>query len=211
MAFLRDSQKIKIGGLVMIDKGFDVLVLTGLSVAGAGKFLGFWAAIAFASATLAGLLIVYCPKWLSVGLHALSRRTPGRARLDKAWSSLGSLSPRSTTIYLGLTLLAFLIVLLQFGLILSSWRHWSGEIIFLTFPLVVLTNVLPLTVGGLGVREGAAAVLLGRYGVPPADAALAAFLMFVINTALPGIFGSLILPSASFRSDAPASGSLEHT
>ena len=30
----------------------------------------------------------------------------------------------------------------------------------LTFPLVVLTNALPITIGGLGVREGTAAALL---------------------------------------------------
>jgi uncharacterized membrane protein YbhN (UPF0104 family) len=55
---------------------------------------------------------------------------------------------------------------------------------------------MPVTIGGLGIREGAAAWLLSRYGVPTAEAALAAFLMFSINTALPGLIGAFLLPAA---------------
>jgi uncharacterized membrane protein YbhN (UPF0104 family) len=85
-----------------------------------------------------------------------------------------------------------------------SWRSWSLDIVVLTFPLVVLTNVLPITIGGLGVREAAAAALLSHYGVSPADAALAALLMFGINTALPGIVGATLLPAAGARPVAPS-------
>jgi uncharacterized membrane protein YbhN (UPF0104 family) len=196
VAYLRDPQKWKIGGLVMIDKAFDVLVLAGLSVAGAWALLGPIAGGALALGTASALALVYNPRPVSLLLHAFSRSMPFRAKLENAWSSLESLSPRSTTVFLFLTLLAFAVVLLQFGVILLSWRAWSPDIVFLTFPLVVLTNVLPITIGGLGVREGVAALLLAHYGVSAADAALAAFLMFAINTALPGIAGALLFPAA---------------
>ncbi len=196
-AYLRDDQKLKIGGLVMIDKGFDVLVLAGLSIAGAGVLVSPLAGTALAVATLAGLAAVYNPRPVSTGLHHLSARLPLRHKLERIWSSTGCLSAPATSSYLALTLLSFALVLLQFGLILLSWRSWSFEIVFLTFPLVILTNVLPITIGGLGVREAAAAFLLSHYGVPPAHAALAAFLMFFLNTALPGIGGALLLPAAT--------------
>ena len=194
--FLRDGQKWKIGGLVLVDKAFDVLVLTGLSIAGAWILLGRWAGALFLLGTLIGLAVTYEPRPLSTCLHRLSARLPMRDKLDALWSSLESLSPRATSTFIALTLAAFLVVLLQFGIILLSWRGWSPDIVFLTFPLVILTNVLPVTIGGLGIREGAAAWLLSRYGVPTADAALAAFLMFSINTALPGLIGALFLPAA---------------
>lgn len=197
VAYLRDGQKWKIGGLVMLDKGFDVLVLAGLSIAGAWKLLGPLAGIAFVAATICGLAAVYWPVMVSAALHRLSGGLPWRTRLEAAWSSLDSLSRENTTTFIALTVLAFVVVLLQFGLILLSWRGWSFDVVFLTFPIVVLTNVLPVTIGGLGVREGAAALLLSHYGVSPADAALAAFLMFCINTALPGLVGALLLPPAS--------------
>jgi hypothetical protein len=37
---------------------------------------------------------------------------------------------------------------------------------------------------------------MAHYGVSAADAALAAFLMFALNTALPGLVGALLLPAA---------------
>jgi uncharacterized membrane protein YbhN (UPF0104 family) len=193
---LRDAQKWKIGGLVLVDKAFDVLVLTALSTAGAWVLVGRWAGALFLLATLVGLAVAFEPRPLSSVLHRLSARLPMRDKLEALWSSLASLTPGATSSFLALTLAAFVVVLLQFGLILLSWRSWSPDIVFLTFPLVILTNVLPVTIGGLGVREGAAALLLSHYGVPAADAALAAFLMFSINTALPGLIGALLLPAA---------------
>lgn len=215
VAYLRDSQKWKLGGLVMLDKGFDVLVLVVLSIAGAWSLLGVGVGVAFAAVGVTGLIFVYQPRWLARLLPGLRRRTEPadtsslRARLQAVWSSLESLSLRSTTSFLLLTLLAFGIVLLQFGVILGSWHAWSPEIVFFTFPLVILTNVLPVTIGGLGIREGAAALLLSHYGVAPADAALAAFLMFAINTALPGIAGAVLLP-ATHRATRQAVQSLDH-
>ncbi len=204
VAYLRDPQKLKIGGLVMIDKGLDVLVLCGLAIPGAWSLLGPPAGLAFAAMTAAGLLLVYNPMRVHAALAGLTARTrQGVAlRLQRIWTSLESLSARSTTVFLALTLLSFVVVLVQFGIILSDWRTPTLSLVLLTFPLVILTNVLPVTIGGLGVREGAAALLLAHYGVPAADAVLAALLMFTINTALPGVAGALLLP-ASIRSRPP--------
>lgn len=201
VAYLPDARKWKIGGLVMIDKAFDVLVLTGLSIAGAWTLLGAWAGLAFTGVTLMGLFIVYRPATLALILYGLSARMPGRSKLEGIWESLDALTPRSATIFIAVTLAAFGVVLLQFGIILSSWHAASIGIVALTFPIVILTNVLPVTIGGLGLREAAAALLLAHYGVSSADAALAAFLMFAINTALPGIVGAFFLPAGGLASE----------
>lgn len=195
VAYLPDPRKWKIGGLVMIDKSFDVLVLAGLSIPGAWTLLGAWAGLVFAAATLVGLFIVYRPRLLALVLYRLSAKMPGRSKLERIWESLDALTPRSTTIFIALTLGAFAEVLLQFGIILSSWHPATIAIVALTFPIVILTNALPVTIGGLGLREAAAALLLAHYGVSSADAALAAFLMFAINTALPGVIGAFFLPA----------------
>lgn len=196
-AYLQDPQKLKIAGLVLVDKGFDVLVLACLSIAGAWALLGAWAGLAFALVSLLGLLAVYQPSPLIRLLLRLPARIPLRAKIERAAAGLEGLRPASVSAFLALTILSFVVVLLQFGIILLSWHSWSLDIVLLTFPLVVLTNVLPITVGGLGVREAAAAVLLSHYGVSQSHAVLAAFLMFALNTALPGILGSLVLPFAS--------------
>jgi len=196
-AYVRDPRKIKIGALVLIDKGFDVLVLALLSVAGAWVLVSPALGVVLAAATALGLVFVYRPQLPARVLQGAARRLPLADQIARALGALESLNRRSTTIFLGLTAASFAVVLVQFAVVLSSWKAPAADVVFLTFPLVILTNVLPVTVAGLGVREGAAVLLLRHYGVPPAHAALAAFLMFFMNTALPGIAGALLLPAAS--------------
>jgi uncharacterized membrane protein YbhN (UPF0104 family) len=203
VVYLRDPQKWKIGGLVMLDKGFDVLVLAALSAPGAWLLLGPPLGALFLLAALCGLAAVSFPGRLSAVLHRMSARVPLRSRLESAWGSLQSLRPRSTALFLALTMLAFAVVMLQYAIILLSWRAWSASVVLLSVPLVILSNVLPITVGGLGVREGVAAFLLARYGVAPSDAALAAFLSFAMNTAIPGLVGA-VLPAAPLTALRPA-------
>jgi glycosyltransferase 2 family protein len=198
VAYLRDSQKLKIGGLVMIDKGLDVLVLCALSIPGAWALLGPLPGLAFVALTLFGLMIVFNPARVQGGLVRMtSRLRRGVAeRLHRVFTSLESLSPRSTAVFLALTLLSFVVILVQYGIILSNWTTPTLSLVLLSIPLVILTNVLPLTVGGLGVREGAAALLLAHYGMHASDAVLAALISFTINTALPGVVGALLVPAA---------------
>lgn len=200
VAYLRDPRKWKIGGLVMLDKGFDVLVLTGLSIPGAWRLLGPVPGVLFSLATVVGLSLVFDPRTVLAKVSVFTRALPFRDKVESVSSSAEILRPRSTLVFLLFTLLSFVVVLAQFGILLLNWHSWSFSVVLLTFPLVVLTNVVPLTVGGLGIREGTAAILLSHYGVPAADAALAAFLMFAINTALPGVLGTVLLPTAGAQS-----------
>lgn len=56
---------------------------------------------------------------------------------------------------------------------------WSE--LFWVFPIVSLLTALPLTVAGIGVREGASIVLLGLFGIPASAALTASFLTLTVN------------------------------
>jgi uncharacterized membrane protein YbhN (UPF0104 family) len=204
VAYLRDDQKMKIGGLVLIDKGLDVVVLLALSVPGAARLLGPAAGGVLGALAAVALIVLYRPHSVAAALRGVTGRLPLGAKVDGVWASLDALSPPDTTAFLAVTVIAFAVVFLQFGVILLSWHAWALDVVLLTFPLVILTNILPLTVGGLGIREGTAAALLSHYGVTPADAALVAFLSFLMNTALPGLIGALFVPVAGRPSTNPS-------
>jgi uncharacterized membrane protein YbhN (UPF0104 family) len=57
------------------------------------------------------------------------------------------------------------------------------------FPWILLTNLVPITPAGLGVREGTAVAILHTYGVQVATAVNATLLLFVINSLLPALLG----------------------
>lgn len=65
-------------------------------------------------------------------------------------------------------------------------------ILFLAvFPIVYILTVLPISLGGLGVREGALAYLLTRVGVLPSDAVMLSFMIYLNRVFVSLIGGAL--------------------
>jgi uncharacterized membrane protein YbhN (UPF0104 family) len=58
-----------------------------------------------------------------------------------------------------------------------------------TYPYIALAGDLPVSFGGVGVRECAAALLLSPYAVPPGAAVGAALLWFVFGILFPAVLG----------------------
>ena len=82
---------------------------------------------------------------------------------------------------------------LQFYLLLSSLEPVGWQV-GLMLPIILVVSSLPISIMGLGLREGTAALLLSRYGVPMEAAVAAAFSLFVINALLPGLVGVALSP-----------------
>jgi uncharacterized protein (TIRG00374 family) len=64
-----------------------------------------------------------------------------------------------------------------------------GTFILLSVTSVVIGNALPITVGGLGVREGAFVVFLSQYGVPAETAFVLSLGGYLVKILLPGFVG----------------------
>lgn len=91
--------------------------------------------------------------------------------------------------YYPLTVCAYLSAIAGIYIILLGTPgevHWSC---LLLIPIVFLTNIISITVGGLGIREGAAILLLPLSGISPETAAGVFFLAFVLSRIVPGILG----------------------
>ena len=83
---------------------------------------------------------------------------------------------------------------LQFYLLLSSFQSVGWQV-GLMLSIILVVSSLPISIMGLGLREGTAALLLSRYGVPMEAAVAAAFSLFVINALLPGLVGLALSPT----------------
>jgi hypothetical protein len=75
---------------------------------------------------------------------------------------------------------------------------------FMAVPLVALAMVLPISISGVGVREGGLALLLAPYGVPAEKAVAIGLLWFLLNI-LCGLAGGLMF--LADRKPAPAPNS----
>jgi uncharacterized membrane protein YbhN (UPF0104 family) len=203
-AYLSEPRKLRVGALVMVDKVYDVIILALLSIAGAALLLSPLLAVGLAAFGLAGVYLALRPRDLRT-LFRPARRLPFYARIDRVLGGFAEFPAMVGLICLCYTLGSFLIVLLQYWIILRAWNVGGIDVVAYCFPLVVLTNVVPLTVAGLGVREGAAVLLLQHYHIAKSVAGTSAFLMFFMNTAVPGIVGALITPFVRPKgTEAPA-------
>ena len=84
---------------------------------------------------------------------------------------------------------------LQFYLLLSSLEPVGWQVGFTLPAILVITGSLPISIMGLGLREGTAALILSRYGVSMESAVAAAFSLFVVNALLPGLVGVALSPT----------------
>jgi len=85
-------------------------------------------------------------------------------------------------------------------LLLNAFQPVSFLVVFSVLPIIVLISNFPITIGGLGLREGVAALMLNSFGVSPAIAVMASFLLFCVNNLLPGAIGFIFLSNHSVNS-----------
>ncbi len=167
-------------------------VLAGAAVIGKERSLGLAATLGVGAALLATVLAVI---WLAVGSldrllalfpepHAarqfISRLLPYQMRPSLmtravAWSLIVQMG--------GSVAVAFVARGLGVSLPLSVW--------FAVVPLIALAMVLPISISGVGVREGGLAFLLAPAGVP-AEQAVAIGLLWFLTTIANGLIGGLL-------------------
>jgi len=100
--------------------------------------------------------------------------------------------PRLVLKTLALSVLLWLVYSLVWFLLGSSVRSPASVLSYLVcVPLVSLSAMLPVSIGGLGVRENGFVILMGRFGMPEASAAAVA-LLFLGATALYALVGALL-------------------
>jgi hypothetical protein len=80
--------------------------------------------------------------------------------------------------------------LAMFFFLLSAFCPTDFTTALVTYPYIVLAGDLPLSFSGVGVREGAAALLLAPYDVPSGAAVSATLLWFVFAMLLPATLGA---------------------
>ena len=176
-------------GLLIFASGAVVLAADTDGFAGSAQISFQWPGQwAWAILSAAGLVI-----WL------VSRARPESAggRFWRTFVSGGKLllaSPRIALAGVGCGLLVQMalsgVLALNLQAVSQTPVPWSRLI--WTFPVITMVSALPITVAGLGVREGAALMLLGHYGIPETDAVAASLLTATVTMAWAAV-GAVLL------------------
>jgi hypothetical protein len=117
---------------------------------------------------------------------------PFWGKLHKVYVALTSYSfgaiARSTLVSLPFTAT---LIATQYVLSIALGVSVEARYFILFTPLIALTQVLPISFNGLGVREGAFGVLFGSVGVAGSDA-VAISLLYYVTRVLTGLFGGIL-------------------
>jgi glycosyltransferase 2 family protein len=112
------------------------------------------------------------------------------AQLRNASPALGKIAVAP---FAGWSLLSTSLDITTFYFLLRAF-HPAGFIVApATYPWIVMASGIPLSLGGLGLREGTAAVLLAHYSIPAAVATDVALVLFAFLSLLPGTCGGILL------------------
>jgi uncharacterized protein (TIRG00374 family) len=98
-----------------------------------------------------------------------------------------------------LSLCFYLLYYIQVYVMFRAFGVAPHASVILFFPLITLSTIIPLTIGGVGIREGVAMLLLQQYGIAGATIFNAYFLLFVIDNVLTGLCGLALLPTLGKR------------
>ena len=169
------------------------------------RTLDTWALVTFAVGSLfliaprPAALIAVCV-WMSLlpfvlGLPRIVSKLGGlpwwseglRAKLRAAAETLPNLRVGG---YASISLLSTGCDLLAFFFLIRAFQDIRLGVVLATFPWIVMAAGLPLSVGGLGTREGAAAILLSRFAIPASVALSASLLLCVFGSLLPALVGT---------------------
>lgn len=197
--FIARESKLKVMGLVLIDKASAfgiILLMSGISLAllRSGPYclpaLGILGLLA---------LLVARPQLLRAAAEKLTLLFPLRGKLSIFMEGIKTITRRRVVVLLLMSLLGFLVYSSQYCLLLLAFETVTFRVMAIGVPLVILASSLPITIGGLGIREGAAVLLFTQFGVQGSSALGASLLLFAINILIPGLCGLAFIHQIRFR------------
>ncbi|MCD6553113.1 MAG: flippase-like domain-containing protein [Anaerolineae bacterium] len=184
-------------GTVFVDRLTGLLVLFVIALAAlpfSFRLVEPGVTIAIVIIALAGL----AGGWLLLQgdlLGRIGRRLPflpAQDKLEDLYRAIGGCGRRALTRALTISVLFNLVnILVNYLIALALDVHLSPWHFFAFVPLISFSLTLPVSLGGLGVREGTYVLLFGQAGVAP-EKALALSLAYYAITVVTGLAGGLV-------------------
>ena len=185
--FVRKRERTQVGILTLLDRGLDFWAL--VTLVGASLFL-----LVPEPAAIFGLALWLALVPVVLGfpgiLEHLSKMAQRLRHFHGPLAEVASgLPPIQMPRYALMALTAMWLELSSFFFLLRALSPIGFATAVATYPYIALAGDLPISFGGVGVREGVSALLLSSYAVPPGAAVGAALLWFVLGIFFPAVLG----------------------
>lgn len=191
--FIPLENKGRIVGLVLLDRYLDLLILLFFVSFGTYHFLGVNSCFSVISGGFVGIGVLLSFQRISRKEVLLKK---SNIFVEKLHIMVKALEPLDFWAFLPLfvvTAATMLLSILTSYCLLLSFTQVPFMAALNVFPLVLMTNIIPISFGNLGIRECATIFLMGTYGVSEEISLNAALSLFVLHTLIPGLLGTVFI------------------
>jgi len=208
--FLKRVDRIHALGMVFLDKlyAFFLILVSGmwglvfmfLHTFGSARFI-VWPLTAAAMLLTVAVVSVAChPQWIRGLLYHISLIFPIRDNLKRFIHFMDGFTPRSARQFLALTAGYYSIYLVQFCFL--AWAFTKAPLLHVlsaTSATLFAKSLLPVSLGDLGIREGAAVYFFLKFQVSKVAAFNSSILLFAMNVLIPSMLGLFFLPRIGWK------------
>ena len=206
--FLQNLNKLHVTGLTFIDKMFNNLAIFFAGCLAFYYMLKYpynlsiyvlvpYSVIVFVVWVLLFQLLTH-PEKIYLFFKTRFEKSSRLSKVKDFFESLEKLHKKQVGIIFSYSVLFYFVIFLQLLLLVEAFTDYS---ILPTFAAIVAAmfskTLLPISIGDLGIREGAAIYFLNQVGVLKLHAFNGALLLFSINILLPSILGITLIPRLS--------------
>jgi uncharacterized membrane protein YbhN (UPF0104 family) len=199
--YFGNQSRLLVTGLNVIDKFAGMIIFISFGLIAMNRFIitaGDWSKFMISALFIFDFLLIILVWFLALSPDTISRlfmQFPVKKNWQKKFSELLSalnyFDRQSIFHVLMLNVVWFLVILLQYHALVLAFTQTSFLETFWSVSATLLTKIaLPISVGDLGIREGAAVFYYSLLGVKKTAAFNASVLIFFINFMIPALVGS---------------------
>ncbi|MGH9378057.1 MAG: lysylphosphatidylglycerol synthase transmembrane domain-containing protein [Terriglobia bacterium] len=182
--FMGEGRRARTLLFTLVDKLFDFWAVACLAVASLFLFAPLAVAVPLTAAWV--VLVPLCliaRRWMQNGA-----RLPGwLRRFHEVWSAVEKVpAPRFAALAVG----ACALDMLTLFFLLHAFHSVNFKVAFATYPWLVIAGSLPISLGGVGPREGLSALLLPLFSIPAAVAVNVSLIFFAMTALVPAVLGA---------------------
>lgn len=193
------EERARIMGLTVMDRFTELVVVLLLSIAGSFMLFDRGAGLVVLTVAVTGVVMLYSAGLLNGIFRGIVANGRIGNKLIRLTDILRVLDKKTISVILMFSIIAFLLCIIEFYFLISAFEVISLPAVFMVAPLITLSSILPVSLMGLGVREGISIVLLENFGISAPAAVSAAFLLFVINNASISAIGIIFLTKVKIK------------
>ena len=198
--FFQDKNKMLITGLAVLDKITNMLIIGSLGFFSISLFLlnqlklpNNLEQIIIISGIITFVLFwitAFKRSWINSLFKKITKRFPQNSHLKAFIAAFERISHKDIFVILTLTLIWFIIIIIQYHVLISGFTNVALVQSFQAVPAAIFTKMfLPFSFGGLGIREGMTVFYFSLFNISNAAVFNASLIIFCINFLIPALAG----------------------